>query len=127
MISNKLKLMIITPFGTPFNDCVDSVLVKTENGELSLCKNYASTIGVVKKSKIKIKYNNQTLEYLISDGIYSIADNVLKIMINYFYENTEENLNIVNEKYKEINSNQIDEDSNNEISLVKLIQQLKRK
>lgn len=124
--NNKLKLIIITPVGSPFDDYIDSILIKTDSGELSLCKNYASTIGIIKGNKIKIKLNNKNLEYLVSDGIYVISNNLLKIITNYCYENTKENLDIINKKNNVINNDLI-EGSNSEISLVKLIQQLKRK
>lgn len=126
LVNSKLKLIIITPTGIPFEDFIESILIKTENGELSLCKNYAPTIGIIKKNKIKIKYNSKNLEYLVSDGVYVISDNTLKVITNYFYENTKENLDIINKK-SEVNIDQHNDESSKEISLVKLIQQLKRK
>lgn len=118
--------MIITPMGIMFDDYVESILVTTENGKLSLCKNYASTIGIIKKNQINVKINNKNIEYLVSDGVYVISNNLLKIITNYCYENTKENLDIIKKK-TEKNKNQNNGDSNKEISLVKLIQQLKRK
>lgn len=114
-MSNKLKVDIITSDSHVYKGDVNSVLFNTFNGKIMLNALYASTIGIVSEGDIVIdEGNNQKISKLIGEGIYIISENSLKILVDYCFDNTKENINLLikqqtdsYEKLKSLNSKKI--------------------
>ena len=114
-MSNKLKVDIITSDSHVYKGDVNSVLFNTFNGKIMLNALYASTIGIVSEGDIVIdEGNNQKISKLIGEGIYIISENSLKILVDYCFDNTKENIDLLikqqtdsYEKLKSLNSKKI--------------------
>lgn len=114
-MSNKLKVDIITSDSHVYKGEVNSVLFNTFNGKIMLNALYASTIGTVSEGDIVIdEGNNQKISKLIGEGIYIISENSLKILVDYCFDNTKENIDLLikqqtdsYEKLKSLNSKKI--------------------
>lgn len=97
-MSNKLMLNIITPSNVVYNSTIDYVLVNTFKGKMVLNKDYASTMGVINQGTIEIVENNTSrVKKIISDGVFVIADNELKILTDYYFDDNQENQKIIDD------------------------------
>lgn len=97
-MSNKLMLNIITPSNVVYNNTIDYVLVNTFKGKMVLNKDYASTMGVINQGTIEIVENNTSrVKKIISDGVFVIADNELKILTDYYFDDNQENQKIIDD------------------------------
>lgn len=97
-MSNKLMLNIITPSNVVYNNTIDYVLVNTFKGKMVLNKDYASTMGVINQGIIEIVENNTSrVKKIISDGVFVIVDNELKILTDYYFDDNQENQKIIDD------------------------------
>lgn len=101
-MERQLKLSVITPFGIEYDYFVKQVTVTENKGLISFLKDYAPTMGKVKRGILKIVDDkNQQYEYIIDDGVFSISDNLLKIITNFFIENNEKEMERITTLRKE--------------------------
>ncbi|MEF9985237.1 MAG: hypothetical protein RSA40_02645 [Malacoplasma sp.] len=99
-MENNLLLKVITPDGTILNEHVQSVSIKALNGELVILKKHASTIGGIENDVIKVKkLSNEIVEYICGEGLFFVADNVLKIVSSFFALNTKENVQAIIDEF----------------------------
>lgn len=108
--TENLKFNIITPSKIEFSDYVKSVYFSDDEGDIVILNNYQSTIGKLKRTTIKIvDFQGVKHEYIIDNGVYSIADSELNFFTSFCIENSEEEkqhisdlrqktLNVLNEK-----------------------------
>lgn len=90
-MEKELKLNVITPFGIQFDAYVKEVTVTENDGLIGFLKDYAPTMGKVKRGLLHIiDTNNSHHEYIIDDGVFSVSSNLLKIITNFFIKNTED-------------------------------------
>ncbi|BAC43853.1 hypothetical protein D8X55_00285 [Malacoplasma penetrans] len=89
--NSNLKLNIITPSKVAYSDFVKSVYFSDDEGDIVILNNYEPTIGKLKRSIIQIiDINNQTFEYIVDNGIYSVANCELNFLTSFCIKNTEE-------------------------------------
>lgn len=108
--NENLKFNIITPSKIEYSDYVKTVYFADDQGDIVILNNYQSTIGKVKRSLIKITdFQNNKLEFIVDNGVYSIVDSELNFFTSFCIKNTEEDkqhiselrqktLNVLNEK-----------------------------
>lgn len=81
---DKLHLNIVTPCQEVFNGCVDSVLVRTTDGDVSILPrhiDYAASLGLG-FGRIRANGNVQTMR--IEGGLLSVRENCVRILANRF-------------------------------------------
>ncbi len=103
--NSNLKFNIITPSKVVYSDFVKSVYFCDDKGDIVILNNYEPTIGKIKRSQIEIiDIEGRVLEYIIDNGIYSVADCELNFLVSFCIENTEEQKNeILEMKEKTLN------------------------
>lgn len=131
-MEKELRLNVITPFGIEYDSFIKEVVVSENSGLIGFLKDYAPTMGKVKRGILRITNNkNSTEEYIIDDGVFSVSDNLLKIITNFFIKNSDEEKEKVDALRKEsldcLNSkNKSYYTFNIEISLFKNIKEIKK-
>lgn len=131
-MNDLLKLKIITPDKVEFDDYIAWVSFNSINGITVLQKNYAPTIGSIYIGKITIHTQTETISKIIGKGAYSICDNYLEIITNFFLNDTNENIDFIEQR--KINAEkQLTEHATNlinfehNLNITKIIQQLRGK
>lgn len=80
-----VKLIINTPEGVFFEDEVLQVELKTTNGYIGLLANHAPIIGAIVPSICYIRdLKNNRVKALINSGIFSVKDNTISIITDFF-------------------------------------------
>lgn len=89
--NSNLKFNIITPSKVAYSDYVKSVYFSDDNGDIVILNNYEPTIGKIKRSIIQIiDFQDKVFEFIIDNGVYSIANCELNFLASFCIENTEE-------------------------------------
>ena len=89
--NSNLKFNIITPSKVVYSDYVKSVYFCDDKGDIVILNNYEPTIGKIARSLIEIiDINDRVFEYIIDNGIYSVANCELNFLASFCIENTEE-------------------------------------
>ncbi|MDE5553509.1 MAG: hypothetical protein K2I67_03075, partial [Malacoplasma sp.] len=90
-MERELKLNVITPFGSEYDSFVKEVILTENDGLISFLKEYAPTMGKVKRGLLKVvNLDNSVNEYIVDDGVFSISNNLLKIITNFFIVDSKE-------------------------------------
>lgn len=125
-------LQVITPNGIVFKDPIYSISFKDINGDMVILKDYCPTIGKIEKGLIKIKKNNSDKEiiYFINGGLYTVSNNILKIMTAFCVENTDEERKridlIQKSAFQLLTKNNHELEFSLEVSLLKNLTQIKK-
>lgn len=90
-MEKELRLNVITPFGIEYDAYIKEVVVSENSGLIGFLRDYAPTMGKVKRGILHIvNSSNSVEEYIIDDGVFSVSSNLLKIITNFFIKNTDE-------------------------------------
>lgn len=95
-----LKLKVITPKGVIYDKEVSKVVIKSMNGEVTILKNHSSLVGGISNEIVKVyDLDNKCETYISGIGIFSVSDNLLRIIPTYFIVKTQENIDKLISKF----------------------------
>ena len=82
MSKNKLRLRIITPDVTKFDDEVELVIIRTIEGDVGFMANHIACSSVLDYGAVKIFNDDYERRIAVYGGLAQVKDNVLTILAN---------------------------------------------
>ena len=82
MSKNKVRLKIITPEHTKFDEDADLVIIRTIEGEIGFMANHMACSSVLDYGTLKIINDDLERRIAVFGGIAQMRDNVLTILAN---------------------------------------------
>ena len=82
MAKNKLRLKIITPDHTKFDDEAELVIVRTIEGEIGFMANHMACSAVLDYGAVRIFNDDIERRIAVFGGISQMRDNVLTVLAN---------------------------------------------
>ncbi|MEK6647118.1 MAG: ATP synthase F1 subunit epsilon [Candidatus Firestonebacteria bacterium] len=79
-MQNKFEIEIYTPESVILQDKADMVIIPGQNGELGILPKHTPLLTFLKKGRLKIKNNTQTLYFSIDSGFAEILPNKVVIL-----------------------------------------------
>lgn len=90
-MEKNLKLNVVTPIGIQYDAFVKEVVFTENDGLIGFLKEYAPTMGKIKRGILHVvDANNAINDYIVDDGVFSVSNNLLKIVTNFFIKNSDE-------------------------------------
>lgn len=83
MIFNSLKLEIVTPEKTLFNDSVEIVVVPTQTGEIGILPNHIPLFSRIVPGEIKIRQDGKEKMIAVFGGFVEVANGKAKILADF--------------------------------------------
>lgn len=80
-MSNKnIKIKIITPERSVFEDNIDQVTLTVESGEMTMFPDHIPYTGSLKPSEILVKKGNEITSLAVSGGFMEFSNNILTVL-----------------------------------------------
>lgn len=80
-----MKLQIILPDGTHFEEILDSLVISLMDGYAGIMKDHAPMLARLKDGKITGKDKIRTFEYKIKNGFIQVLENEITILADSVY------------------------------------------
>ena len=77
---NPYHLEIVTPDGLEFSGEVESLTVKTDDGDVEILKGHADLLATVATGRVRIKTADKTLYASASGGFLSVSSGEVKLV-----------------------------------------------
>ncbi len=77
---NKLKLQVITPERTVFDDEVDEVTLPTTSGEIGVLPNHVPLISIIKAGEVKIRKGKENIYLATYGGCIEIYPGGIRVL-----------------------------------------------
>ena len=81
-MSNKLRLKIITPDVTKFDDEAELVIIRTIEGDVGFMANHMACSSVLDYGAVKILNDDNERRIAVFGGLAQMKDNILTILAN---------------------------------------------
>ena len=85
----ELRLDVVTPNGLKLSEEVDSVVVRTPEGEMGFLKNHAPLVAALVPQALRYTKAGETHKLFVSGGFVEVADNVCSVVTPVAEETTE--------------------------------------
>jgi F-type H+-transporting ATPase subunit epsilon len=103
-MDKKLKIKLVTPAKTIFEDEIDQATLMTENGQITILPNHIPIVSVLKPGELIIKKDNKETALAVAGGIIEMFSNTLVILADTAEHAEEIDLQRAEEKTKELSA-----------------------
>ena len=76
----EFHIEIVTPDGVAFDGMVESLLVRTDDGDVEILKGHADLLATVATGRVRIKTADETLYASASGGFLSVSSGEVKLV-----------------------------------------------
>jgi len=83
-----MKLQIIQPDGTHYEETVTSLIVPLLDGSAGIMNNHCPMLARLKDGTIKGKENNKKFEYQVKNAFIQVLNNEITILADQVFQST---------------------------------------
>ena len=80
----EFHLEIVTPDGLCYNDTVESLLVRTDDGDVEILASHADLLAAIDVGRARILKNGKPLYASVSGGFLSVSDGKVRLCVITF-------------------------------------------
>lgn len=103
-IANKLKIKLVTPEKTIFEDEIDQATLMTENGQITILPNHIPLVSILKPGELIIKKEGKESALAAAGGLIEMFNNTLIILADTAERAEEIDLERAEAKTKELST-----------------------